>query len=258
VRTVEGGVARQSSRTRRHESTRASDDMPSLIDIEAEFDRFAAAMIPVAPQEGDGRGRRTVRDGGRRGPLPSISAAAIYEYALELLDEEGARAVTVRRLAADLKISTRTLYKRIGSRDDMIRNAVALHYRRLTFEFEAADCWETTAENWCVALHRHLLAHPNLIELLGHAHMSPVEDSVNQLEEIAIQHGISQARATKCCRLLAKITIGDALVRVLALRQQAPGAAADADRAAADDDLRDTIWFVLAGTTDRRAWSTAP
>jgi AcrR family transcriptional regulator len=38
----------------------------------------------------------------------------------------GARAVTVRRLAADLKISTRTLYKRIGNRDNLIRNVVEL------------------------------------------------------------------------------------------------------------------------------------
>jgi AcrR family transcriptional regulator len=48
-----------------------------------------------------------------------------------LLDAEGARAVTVRRLAADLKISTRTLDKRIGNRDNLIRTVVELHFAKL-------------------------------------------------------------------------------------------------------------------------------
>jgi len=132
VRTVTGGVARQSSGTHGRQKTKeTTDELSSLIDIEAEFDRFVAATIPMALQEGDGHGRRTPRDGGRRGPQPSISAEAIYEHALVLLDAEGARALTLRRLAADLKISTRTHCKRIGKRDNLIRNVVELHFSKL-------------------------------------------------------------------------------------------------------------------------------
>jgi hypothetical protein len=81
VTTVADGVACQSSRTLSRDKTKqANDGVASPVDIEAEFDRFAAAMMQLAARQADGRGRRPPSDGKRRGPQPSISAETIYEH----------------------------------------------------------------------------------------------------------------------------------------------------------------------------------
>lgn len=87
--------------------------MTAMSVVQEEFARFAADMVGE---------RRPVS--GHRGPQHSITAQFIYEYALELVDCEGIEALTVLRLASELKISTRTLYKRIGSRTDMLGELV--------------------------------------------------------------------------------------------------------------------------------------
>jgi AcrR family transcriptional regulator len=132
---------------------------PRAIDVEAEFDQFVAELIPMAARDGNGRKRSA---GQRRtpGPPPSISADTIFAHALKVLDQEGPAAVTVRRVAADLGISTRTLYKRIGNHDNMIRHAVALHHSRLNLKFRELDSRESTAMSWCMNLHREMSPHP--------------------------------------------------------------------------------------------------
>ena len=56
---------------------------------------------------------------------PLIPVDVIYEHALALIDAEGAEALNARRLAADLKCSTRTLYQQVGNREELIRALVA-------------------------------------------------------------------------------------------------------------------------------------
>ncbi|MCZ8381113.1 helix-turn-helix domain containing protein [Mycobacterium sp. CPCC 205372] len=120
--------------------------------VQVEFERFAAALVGE---------RRPVS--GHLEPQPSITAQFIYEYALELVDCEGIEALTVRRLAAELKISTRTLYKRIGSRKDMIDELVGLYSSRLSFVFQPHGTWEDSIWAWCLQLHQALTARPHLI-----------------------------------------------------------------------------------------------
>src|SRR5258708_39891847 len=97
---------------------------------------------------------------------PLIPVEAIYERALALLDEEGSDALTTRRLAAELKISTRTLYQQVGSREQLIRALVARHFSQLRLDFHEYEDWETTALKWRLALHDALRAHPFLTGLM--------------------------------------------------------------------------------------------
>jgi AcrR family transcriptional regulator len=198
--------------------TAVADGVASPVDIEAEFDRFAAAMTSLATRQADGSGHRAPGDGKRRGPQPSISAETIYERALVLLDVEGARAVTVRRLAADLKISTRTLYKRIGNRDNLIRNVVELHFAKLNLSFHECESWESTALNWCLGLHGTLCAHPHITDLMTDDDVLILGDDVKALTKATVQEGISRDTAAECCLALANVTINDAIREVRATR----------------------------------------
>jgi len=84
---------------------------------------------------------------------PLIPADDILGHALELLDAEGVEGLNVRRISADLKISPRTLYQQVGNREALIRALVARHFTRLRLDFKEYETWESTALQWCLALH---------------------------------------------------------------------------------------------------------
>jgi AcrR family transcriptional regulator len=227
--------------------TTLADGVATPVDIEAEFDRFAAAMTSLANRQADGGGRRAPSDGTRRGPQPSISAETIYEHTLGLLDAEGARAVTVRRLAADLKISTRTLYKRIGNRDNLIRNVVELHLAKLNLNFRECGSWESTATNWCLGLHGTLCAHPHLTDLMTDDDVLILGDYVHALVKATVREGISRTTAVECCLALANVTINDAIREVRATCHSDGAPKADTRELGSSRSLRESIRLILAG-----------
>jgi AcrR family transcriptional regulator len=233
MRTAADDVERQSRRRgRRHTSVRDDNQRSPLTDIEADFDRFVVAMMPMA------------RAGKRRGPQPSISAETIYEYALALLDAEGPRAVTVRRLAADLKISTRTLYKRISNRDNLIRNVVKLHFSKFNPDFREGGSWESTAWNWCVGLHTELCAHPHLTDLMTDQDVLVLGDYVDALVNTTVAQGISRSIAAGCCRV--NVTIIDALRQVHATRNSESSPSAGTSPLTSAREVHDTVRWILA------------
>jgi AcrR family transcriptional regulator len=227
--------------------TTVADGVASPVDIESEFDRFAADMMQLAARQADGPGRRAPSDGKRRGPQPSISAETIYEHTLVLLDAEGARAVTVRRLAADLKISTRTLYKRIGNRDNLIRNVVELHFAKLNLNFRECGSWESTASNWCLGLHGTLCAHPHLTDLMTDDDVLILGDYVHALAKATVQEGVSRDTAAECCLALANVTINDAIRQVRAARHPNGGPQADVRAPGSSRSFSESVRLILAG-----------
>lgn len=58
--------------------------------------------------------------GGRRGPRSRISTASVLEAAIRLADSDGLTAVTIRSLAAELGVSTMSVYTHVNSRDDLL------------------------------------------------------------------------------------------------------------------------------------------
>lgn len=144
-------------------------------------------------------------------------AEAIYQHALVLLDAEGAQALTVRRLAVGLKISTRTLYKRIGNQDKLIRKVVELHFSTLCLEFCEGDTWESTAWNWCNGLRVALCAHPHFTELMTDGDALLLSDYVDALMQAARGEGVPPDTVVECCRSLVDVTINDAIGEVRAV-----------------------------------------
>ena len=70
---------------------------------------------------------------------PLIPVDVIYEHALALIDAEGAQALNARRLAADLRCSTRTLYQQVGNREELIRALIGRHFSQLQLREVTAD-----------------------------------------------------------------------------------------------------------------------
>lgn len=58
--------------------------------------------------------------GGRRGPRSRVAAGDVVAAATRLADAHGLPAVTVRALAAELDVSTMSVYTHVNSRDDLL------------------------------------------------------------------------------------------------------------------------------------------
>ncbi|MFV8165554.1 TetR/AcrR family transcriptional regulator [Mycobacterium sp. 134] len=180
-------------------------------------------------------------------PRPLIAADAIYERALTLLDTEGVESLTTRRLAAELKISTRTLYQQIGSRDELIRALVARHLSRVRVEFHRQGTWEATAEQWCHRLREALLAHPHLTELMTNADAAPIMDYLGDLIDVSVREGIPPRIALDCSRALVNLTINHTVMEVRASREpKLSRESSDADLES-ETNFGTSVGWILAG-----------
>jgi AcrR family transcriptional regulator len=178
---------------------------------------------------------------------PLIPVEAIYEHALELLDAEGATALTTRRIAADLKISTRTLYQQVGSRDQLIRALVARHFSQLRLDFHEYEDWETTALKWCLALYDALRAHPFLTELMTIDDRNAVMDYIAELTKATLREGFPRELALECSRALVNLTINHTVMEVRALREPKLSRDTLAESRRIEKNFPMTVRWILAG-----------
>jgi AcrR family transcriptional regulator len=150
---------------------------------------------------------------------PLIPVEVIYDHALALLDAEGSDALSTRRLATELRISTRTLYQQVGNREQLIRALVARHFSLLRLDFHEHEDWESTALQWCLALHNALRTHPFLTELMTIDDRNAVMDYVHELVDATLREGFPLRLAVECCRALVNLTINHTIVEVRAIRE---------------------------------------
>jgi AcrR family transcriptional regulator len=178
---------------------------------------------------------------------PLIPVDVIYEHALALIDAEGAQALNARRLAADLRCSTRTLYQQVGNREELIRALIDRHFSQLQLDFHEYDSWESTAVQWSLALDEALQAHPFLTELMNVDDRGAVTSYVDKLLKSLVQAGIDRRIATDCCRSLVNTTINHAIVEAQALRQVPPSRAGALDAKKRQQSYLRTIDWIVAG-----------
>jgi AcrR family transcriptional regulator len=178
---------------------------------------------------------------------PLIPVDVIYEHALALIDAEGAQALSARRLANDLRCSSRTLYQQVGNREELIRALVRRHFSRLQLDFHEYDTWETTALQWSLALHDALQAHPFLTELMTVDDRGAVTSYVNKLWKSLVQAGIDRGLATVCCRSLVNTTINHTIVEAQALRLPQATRAGGSDAKKRKQAFPRTIDWIIAG-----------
>lgn len=178
---------------------------------------------------------------------PLIPVEVIHTRALVMLDADGPDALNARRLAADLRISTRTLYQQVGNRKQLIRALVAKHFSQLRLDFQEYDDWETTAFHWCMTFHDALHAHPHLTGLMTIEDRQAVEDYVDELVKAALRDGMSRREAVEACRALVNVTINHSVVQVRALRDPERSPRDAAETAKIEKNFPMTIRWLLAG-----------
>jgi AcrR family transcriptional regulator len=145
---------------------------------------------------------------------PLVPVETIYDTALQLLDQQGAEALSARNLAAALQCSTRTLYQQVGKREELIGRLIEHHLAGLKLEFHREDRWQASAISWANGMRQALLAHPHLAQLMTVEHRAPVAAYVNELLKTLLREGFEEELALRSCRVLANVAISLSLSEV--------------------------------------------
>lgn len=104
---------------------------------------------------------------GSRGPRARVTTGSVVDAAIRLADGDGLPAVTIRRLADALTVSTMSVYTHVNSRDDLLVLMADQAHAEMTRHSYGRLGWRTRV---------HRVAEANLALLQAHPWLHDVED----------------------------------------------------------------------------------
>ena len=96
---------------------------------------------------------------GSRGPKPSRSREDLLDAAIGLADREGLEAVSMQRLAQELKFTKMAVYRYVPGRAELIA-LMADRALGVPPELNAGEGWRSQIEAWSLAVFHVFLRHP--------------------------------------------------------------------------------------------------
>ena len=120
-----------------------------------------------------------------------LSRQAIAEAALDLVDRDGASSLSLRNLSRELGVGTMTLYHYVPSRDDIVRDVIALLLDEIELSAPAGATWGEGATAVARSYRKMALRHPRAFELLASAsnREPPVLDYARRLRSFYAELG---------------------------------------------------------------------
>ncbi|MFW0787447.1 TetR/AcrR family transcriptional regulator [Gordonia sp. CPCC 206044] len=88
----------------------------------------------------------------RRGPRPTITIHDIGRTAVAIADAHGVEAVSMKAIAADLGLSTMSLYRYVDSKDDIYELMVDEAYGQADRTLTASGDWRARVRTWALAI----------------------------------------------------------------------------------------------------------
>jgi AcrR family transcriptional regulator len=168
------------------------------------------------------------RERGRRGPRPGLSADAITAAAVRLADAEGLEAVSMAKVAAELRVTTMALYRHVANKDELLQlmwNAAAIGAEHLVIEGEG---WRAKLRAWAVIQRDMLDQHPWITQM-PMAAPPAAPNSLHFVErglEAMDGTGLSDLTRIHVIGLLSSYTLSEARMAADAARAMAAGLAA--------------------------------
>jgi AcrR family transcriptional regulator len=132
----------------------------------------AEAMAEVTARDGDGPGLPAsieaawgVRRRPGKGPKPGLSLERIVETAVEAADSDGIPAASMSRVAADLGVSTMSLYRYVSAKDELLKLMTDLAYGPPPDPPPADEGWRAALSHWAHAELAVLRRHPWILRV---------------------------------------------------------------------------------------------
>ncbi len=105
--------------------------------------------------------------------MATVNRDQLVQVALELVDEAGAEALSMRALAARVDRQVSSLYNHVASRAELIELIRAGIVAGIDTSAFASEPWDVAVAAWARSYLRAFAAHPNLIRLLA---TTPIRD----------------------------------------------------------------------------------
>jgi AcrR family transcriptional regulator len=140
-----------------------------------------------------------------------LDATEIVQAAIEIFEEQGLDAVSMRTVAARLGVSPVPLYSRVGNKEALL-DAMADHVLADVAPLQKAhEPWQGYAMRWSMALRDRLVATADIRLVLGHRR-SPYVEASKPLVDALREAGFASDAAVQACRLLIWATAGFVVV----------------------------------------------
>jgi len=97
---------------------------------------------------------------------PTLTRARVLEAAIELADEQGVDALSMRTLGARLGVEAMSLYNHVASKDDVLSGMTDLVWAQVDLAPDAAN-WRDGVRTICISVHHAFLRHPWSCRLHG-------------------------------------------------------------------------------------------
>lgn len=152
----------------------------------------------------------------RRAPgRPALPVDRILDAAIELVDDEGAQALSMRALAQRLQSGTATLYRHFSSRGELVSSMVDRMLGHIPIDFDAVS--DMDWEQACTTIANHMFdalsRHGNVASLL--IERPPVGPNALAIREaclaVLLKHGFSPRTAARAYATLARYVLGMAI-----------------------------------------------
>lgn len=186
-------------------------------------ERRAKEGIAARPDAGALPAAETVIPGARR-----IDRATIARSALELIDRDGLEALSMRRVAAELRIDPMSLYRYVPNRDGMVSDIVGLLFAEIDASERPGEHWDETLMRMHRSEREMALRHPHAYALLVLAPRDeePALGFAGRLKDILLRGGLPEERFLDVWLVDASFTNGFLLLETATLTRASRAQAA--------------------------------
>ena len=145
---------------------------------------------------------------------PLLERHTIFDTAIDIVNEQGADNLSIRRLTSELSCSPNTIYAQVGNRDELVDGLLNYFFSSFSIRLNPADEWQAQARKWGSALRRCLIDNPNIARLIGWRQRPVITRSANGLFKAFIDAGFGHDLAMRCVRVLIHETISLSLTEI--------------------------------------------
>ncbi|MGK5636788.1 TetR/AcrR family transcriptional regulator C-terminal domain-containing protein [Streptomyces sp. URMC 126] len=164
-----------------------------------------------------------------RGERAGLTRERILDAAVELVDREGLKALTMRRLGAALGVEAMTLYHHVPNKDALLDGLVERVFAGAAPVDDAADGWRPWLRAYAGALRAALLRHPGVLPVAAaRPAVTPAAlDAVERGLRVLTSAGFPLGRALHALNSLTLLVVAHATAECALTTADGPGSAAD-------------------------------
>jgi TetR/AcrR family transcriptional regulator, tetracycline repressor protein len=192
-------------------------------------------------------GDRTTVTAPRGSGRPALSRDQIITTAIRFVDENGLSALSMRRLAEELRVKAMSLYRHVNGREDLLEGIIdsmvaQVHLRPNEEQLGPTDGWQSYLQWLAHGIRALAREHPNVFPLIATRHpaapwLRPPLRSLDVVEDffaMLTSRGFSDARAVMAYRAFSSFLLGHLLLEASLLGAQTSPAEEPLDEGESD------------------------